>query len=75
MKRAHVRLMTSKLPRRESSDADAGVAGMKTVRVCLVALAIGGCTGIPQDGRYQTGGGSWDNFRAQAATQPAERWS
>jgi predicted small secreted protein len=35
--------------------------------VALLATAVlAGCTstGIPQDGRYQTHGGGWDNFRA-----------
>jgi hypothetical protein len=38
----------------------------------LVALAVAvalvaGCAGLPQDGRYQTHGGGWDNFRAEAS--------
>jgi hypothetical protein len=32
----------------------------------LIALAVVGCSGLPKDGRYQTGGGGWDNFRAEA---------
>jgi NDP-sugar pyrophosphorylase family protein len=28
--------------------------------------ARGGCSDMPKDGRYQTGGGGWDNFRAEA---------
>jgi hypothetical protein len=36
------------------------------IAVLLAVAALAGCTstGIPQDGRYQTHGGSWDNFRA-----------
>jgi hypothetical protein len=30
-----------------------------------LAASVAGC-GIPQDGRYQTHGGGWDNFRAEA---------
>lgn len=47
---------------------------MKTLRSTILAMimallggtALAGCTstGIPQDGRYQTHGGGWDNFRA-----------
>jgi len=30
----------------------------------LAAAVLAGCTtGTPQDGRYQTHGGGWDNFR------------
>ncbi len=31
----------------------------------LAAATLAGCvsSGIPQDGRYQTHGGGWDNFR------------
>ena len=39
---------------------------MKIAWVFAVAWAVAGCSGIPQDGRYQTGGGGWDNFRAEA---------
>jgi predicted small secreted protein len=37
-----------------------------TIAVILAAAFLAGCTtsGIPQDGRYQTHGGGWDNFRA-----------
>ncbi len=37
-----------------------------TIVVLLAAVVLAGCTtsGIPQDGRYQTHGGGWDNFRA-----------
>jgi hypothetical protein len=39
---------------------------VKIALAILIALSIAGCSGIPQDGRYQTGGGGWDNFRAEA---------
>jgi hypothetical protein len=34
----------------------------------LAAAVVAGCSGIPQDGRYQSGGrgGGWENFRAEA---------
>ena len=32
----------------------------------VAAVLLVGCAGIPQDGRYQTHGGGWDNFRAEA---------
>jgi len=38
----------------------------------LAAALVAGCSGIPQDGRYQSGGrgggwgGGWENFRAEA---------
>jgi hypothetical protein len=38
---------------------------MKIALAILIALAIVGCSGVPKDGRYQTGGGGWDNFRAE----------
>jgi hypothetical protein len=34
------------------------------VAVLAMAAVLSGC-GIPQDGRYQTHGGGWDNFRAE----------
>jgi len=39
---------------------------LATIAAFLAAVALSGCTtsGIPQDGRYQTHGGGWDNFRA-----------
>lgn len=40
----------------------------------IAAAVLGGCSGLPEDGRYQTGGGSWDNFRAEA-TGKTELWS
>jgi len=32
----------------------------------IAAALIAGCAGIPNDGRYQSGGrgGGWENFRA-----------
>ena len=32
--------------------------------VLIAAVPLAGCSGLPKDGRYQTGGGGWDNFRA-----------
>jgi hypothetical protein len=40
----------------------------------IAAMVLGGCSGLPKDGRYQTGGGGWDNFRAEATAQAA-LWS
>lgn len=39
---------------------------LATIVAMLAAAVLAGCTtsGIPQDGRYQTRGGGWDNFRA-----------
>ncbi|HZX88006.1 MAG TPA: hypothetical protein VFF19_30810 [Reyranella sp.] len=39
---------------------------MKIALAILIGLAVAGCSGLPKDGRYQTGGGGWDNFRAEA---------
>jgi hypothetical protein len=49
----------------------AGVSLATTIAAVLVA----GCAGLPKDGRYQTGGGGWDNFRAEAPTGSAVRSS
>jgi hypothetical protein len=52
------------LPRR-----GAGHTRVDDVRIALailIALAIVGCSDMPKDGRYQPGGGGWDNFRAEA---------
>ena len=46
---------------------------MKIAIAIVVALAVAGCSGIPQDGRYQTGGGGWDNFRAETQKPSTER--
>jgi hypothetical protein len=55
------------LPRRSAdADIDAGVDGVRIALTVLIALAVVGCSGLPKDGRYQTGGGGWDNFRAEA---------
>jgi len=64
-----------KLPRRDpgDADADAGVAGVKCALACLIVLSVAGCSSIPQDGRYQTGGGGWDNFRANVSGTLIER--
>ena len=36
------------------------------IAVLFAVAALAGCasSGTPQDGRYQTRGGGWDNFRA-----------
>ena len=39
------------------------------MRIAIAMQIVGvvaGCSGLPNDGRYQTGGGGWDNFRAEA---------
>jgi hypothetical protein len=46
---------------------------VKIALAILIALAIVGCSDVPKDGRYQTGGG-WDNFRAEAIGKTA-LWS
>lgn len=46
-----------------------------TFAFVIAAIILGGCSGIPQDGRYQTGGGGWDNFRAEAPVLSMRRWS
>ena len=62
-----------KLPGRGTDPAavagDMKVARLKTgtsLAVAIAALLVAGCAGLPKDGRYQTGGGGWDNFRAEA---------
>jgi len=41
-----------------------------------MAVTLAGCLGIPDDGRYQTHGTGWDNFRAEApATAQERRWT
>jgi hypothetical protein len=52
------------LPRRDADDI--GVNDVKIALAILLALAVAGCSDAPKDGRYQTGGGGWDNFRADA---------
>ena len=39
---------------------------MKIALAILLALVVAACSDVPKDGRYQTGGGGWDNFRAEA---------
>ena len=43
---------------------------MKTFRVELIALLaavfLAGCTTTSDNSKYQTRGGGWDNFRAEA---------
>ena len=51
-------------PRRVAGDA--GVHDVKTALTILIVMAVTGCSNLPKDGRYQTGGGGWDNFRAEA---------
>jgi len=41
-----------------------------TFAALALAVLVAGC-GIPQDGRYQTHGGGWDNFRGQAPAAPS----
>jgi hypothetical protein len=48
---------------------------MKVARAILIALAVAGCSDLPKDGRYQTGGGGWDNFRAEVPTSSIGRLS
>jgi hypothetical protein len=62
------------LPRRGAGgDTDAGVDGVKIALAVLIAVALTGCSGLPKDGRYQTGGGGWDNFRAEVGEATTER--
>jgi hypothetical protein len=64
------------LPRRDAGgDANAEVDGVKIALAILIALAVAGCSGLPKDGRYQTGGGGWDNFRAEAPASSMGRLS
>jgi hypothetical protein len=47
----------------------AGYARVDDVKIALailIVMAVAGCSNLPKDGRYQTGGGGWDNFRAEA---------
>ena len=47
-----------------------------TAAAMLTAMLMTACasSGTPQDGRYQTHGGGWDNFRAEAAKIPELTW-
>ena len=60
-----------KLPRRSSGRT--GFDDVKITFAVLMALALVGCSNLPKDGRYQTGGGGWDNFRANAGEAHTER--
>ena len=46
---------------------------MKIALALLIAVFLSGCSGLPKDGRYQTGGGGWDNFRADVGEATTER--
>jgi hypothetical protein len=46
---------------------------MRMLSAAIAMLLLAGCSGLPKDGRYQTHGGGWDNFRAEAP--PMVRWS
>jgi hypothetical protein len=39
-----------------------------TLAVVLAAALVAGCVSTASDGRYQTHGGGWDNFRAETPT-------
>jgi hypothetical protein len=41
----------------------------------ILATYVAGCTTTTSDGRYQTRGGGWDNFRAEAPATPVARSS
>lgn len=38
---------------------------LRSVILAMIVAVLAGCasSGTPQDGRYQTHGGGWDNFR------------
>jgi hypothetical protein len=46
---------------------------MRIAATAIALLLLAGCSGLPKDGRYQTGGGGWDNFRAELPSM--EHWS
>ena len=46
---------------------------MRVALAIVIVVTVAGCSGLPKDGRYQTGGGGWDNFRAEAAEVLTER--
>lgn len=48
---------------------------MRIAFAILFVLAVAACSGLPKDGRYQTGGGGWDNFRAEAPASVIGRLS
>ncbi len=60
MNGAHVTIMTK--PRLASV--------LVATALALLATACTTTSGTPQDGRYQTRGGGWDNFRAAAPELP-----
>ena len=41
---------------------------MRAVAAAMALLLLAACSGLPKDGRYQTHGGGWDNFRAELST-------
>jgi hypothetical protein len=43
--------------------------------ILVITLAVAGCSNLPKDGRYQTHGGGWDNFRAETLTPSTGRLS
>jgi hypothetical protein len=45
------------------------------VLVLIATALLAGCEGIPKDGRYQTHGTGWDNFRAEAAVKASTKQS
>lgn len=47
---------------------------MRTALI-LVTLVVAGCSNLPKDGRYQTHGGGWDNFRAEMSAPSTGRLS
>ena len=48
---------------------------MRIALALLLALVVAACSDLPKDGRYQTGGGGWDNFRAEAPASVMGRLS
>jgi hypothetical protein len=45
------------------------------VAAVLAAALVAGCVSTASDGRYQTHGGGWDNFRAEAPmAKPQQAW-
>ena len=46
---------------------------MRMLAAAIAMLLLAGCSGLPKDGRYQTHGGGWDNFRAELPSM--EHWS
>ncbi len=37
---------------------------LRSIILAMIVVVLAACqTGTPQDGRYQTHGGGWDNFR------------